>query len=572
MLILSINVLFGQVGYNEEFKLSQTKGSNIHSEVALLSDDKFVLCWKNDRQNIVGQVFNNNFERIGNEFSIMNTWNDWGGFYNFDITSLKNGKIVICWGNKNSIYFSIINEIGEIALNKVLVDSACSNNDGPSVIEMNENNFLVTWTGERSGSYEICGKIYGDSGCIIKDEFYLNSGKKGAQTLQSSAKLKNGNIIICFWDNYEGNRIKYFIINSEGNSITNEYEIEISGYCYAKPKISVISDNRFVLCFVDEKIKINLINSDGNLLDKYYTLPRGAYPQIQSFNDDKIFIVTYDGYDEIIGYFIDINDESINYEEILINDISEGFQYKPNVTTLSDGKILVTWTSAGEIAAKYYLPKEQNHELKETNLITPAYDATLTTTTPYFKWNQAIEDRVNFPWEVYYDLYISKDENFTDPFVVYSITDTSYLLKEELKQQQLYYWKVLANTYYGDSLWSTQANGFYISAEAVSDIKEEPITTTEFSLQQNYPNPFNPSTMISYQLPMNSKVKLVVYNNLGKKVSTLVDENQQVGNYSVNWDATGLSSGIYFYRLVVGNPSTGSGQGYVETKKMIFLK
>jgi hypothetical protein len=86
----------------------------------------------------------------------------------------------------------------------------------------------------------------------------------------------------------------------------------------------------------------------------------------------------------------------------------------------------------------------------------------------------------------------------------------------------------------------------------------------KFSLGQNYPNPFNPTTNIRYDLPKNSFVKLVVFDALGREVSTLVNETLQPGTYSVDWNASEYTSGVYFYRLTTGN--------FVETKKMLMIK
>jgi hypothetical protein len=85
-----------------------------------------------------------------------------------------------------------------------------------------------------------------------------------------------------------------------------------------------------------------------------------------------------------------------------------------------------------------------------------------------------------------------------------------------------------------------------------------------FLLLQNYPNPFNPSTVISYQLSVDSKVSLKVYNVLGKEVTTLVDGEQRAGEHSVNFNANNLTNGVYFYQLNAGN--------FTQTKKMVLLK
>ena len=86
----------------------------------------------------------------------------------------------------------------------------------------------------------------------------------------------------------------------------------------------------------------------------------------------------------------------------------------------------------------------------------------------------------------------------------------------------------------------------------------------EFVLTQNYPNPFNPTTMINYQLPITSYVTITIYNLIGQKVATLVNKRQQAGFYQVEWDASGFTSGLYYYRIEAGN--------YVQTRKMIYLK
>jgi hypothetical protein len=85
-----------------------------------------------------------------------------------------------------------------------------------------------------------------------------------------------------------------------------------------------------------------------------------------------------------------------------------------------------------------------------------------------------------------------------------------------------------------------------------------------FSLSQNYPNPFNPLTVIGYQLPVNTLVTLKVYDILGRLVTTLVEDRQSAGTHSVTFNASNLSSGVYFYRLTAGS--------YVQTKKLMLLK
>lgn len=94
--------------------------------------------------------------------------------------------------------------------------------------------------------------------------------------------------------------------------------------------------------------------------------------------------------------------------------------------------------------------------------------------------------------------------------------------------------------------------------------EEDPSTIREITLLQNYPNPFNPSTAINYAIKRDGSVKLAVYDVLGKLVAIVVDEYRPAGSYSVNFDGSGLPSGVYIYRLEAG--------GYTVSKKFILMK
>ncbi len=91
-----------------------------------------------------------------------------------------------------------------------------------------------------------------------------------------------------------------------------------------------------------------------------------------------------------------------------------------------------------------------------------------------------------------------------------------------------------------------------------------------FNLFQNYPNPFNPTTTIKYSIPQRSIVNITVYNILGKKIITLVNEEKQAGNYEIKFDGSNFPSGVYFYKMQT-NASISSST-FTETKKFILLK
>ena len=93
-----------------------------------------------------------------------------------------------------------------------------------------------------------------------------------------------------------------------------------------------------------------------------------------------------------------------------------------------------------------------------------------------------------------------------------------------------------------------------------------------FDLSQNYPNPFNPATEITFSLSAKVRATLRIYDMLGREIATLLDDEKSPGKYTVKWDAGKNSSGVYFYRLIAGDASTGSARGFVQTRKLMLLK
>jgi photosystem II stability/assembly factor-like uncharacterized protein len=116
---------------------------------------------------------------------------------------------------------------------------------------------------------------------------------------------------------------------------------------------------------------------------------------------------------------------------------------------------------------------------------------------------------------------------------------------------------------YDNKIWAGTNDGLWYKELETTSI--EPIEQpNDFNLKQNYPNPFNPSTKISWQSALSGHQSLKVYDVLGNVITTLVDEERPAGKYDTSFNASGLASGIYFYKLQIGN--------YVETKKMILLR
>lgn len=136
-----------------------------------------------------------------------------------------------------------------------------------------------------------------------------------------------------------------------------------------------------------------------------------------------------------------------------------------------------------------------------------------------------------------------------------SIDLTSYSNQQGLKLA----WQYVGND--GDLI---ALDGIKLLGYTTTDVEDEEAVVSKFELSQNFPNPFNPSTIIKYSIPEASKVSLTIFNLLGEAVSTLVNESKSAGNYTVEFNAADLSSGVYLYKLQAGS--------FVQTHKMILLK
>jgi surface protein len=189
-------------------------------------------------------------------------------------------------------------------------------------------------------------------------------------------------------------------------------------------------------------------------------------------------------------------------------------------------------------------------------LSTPFNEQVNVGTLTEFTWNE-VESSVS------YHLQVSTDEGFSS-FVFDSskVGSTSFTLSEPLNENTTYFWRMksisdneLRNSEWSDTLTFTTG---------VRTSIEDELIPQEYILSQNYPNPFNPSTQIQYALPEATQVTLEVFNSVGQKVMEMVNGQKSAGYHTATFDASGLSSGVYLYKLTT--PS------FSQTNKMLLIK
>lgn len=174
---------------------------------------------------------------------------------------------------------------------------------------------------------------------------------------------------------------------------------------------------------------------------------------------------------------------------------------------------------------------------------------------------------------IMYSYYSNDDSTYTnEPLIAENAPNTinysiSYLLDSTLmKNDYSFYYKIYAVDRGIVPEHSTKPDtGYYVLVyDPTVSVEINDNKIMDYELLQNYPNPFNPTTIIDYSIKAEGNVELVIYDVLGKVVEKLVDERKSVGKYSTQFDATSLSSGIYFYSLRIND--------FIDTKKMLLIK
>ncbi|HLG32605.1 MAG TPA: T9SS type A sorting domain-containing protein, partial [Ignavibacteriaceae bacterium] len=134
------------------------------------------------------------------------------------------------------------------------------------------------------------------------------------------------------------------------------------------------------------------------------------------------------------------------------------------------------------------------------------------------------------------------------------IKDYSYF--DKISEAAVYYYRLKQVDFDGS---------FYYSNTVQIEINAPKV----FILSQNYPNPFNPSTIISFSLPVDSRVTIDLFNTLGEKVDVIVDSDLSIGHHEINFDASSLTNGVYYYKI---NAQGKDGSDFNSTKKMVLMK
>jgi len=464
------------------------------------------------------------------------------------------------------------------------------------------SNFVVLWRDDRDTlGYPFNRRIYYQRFDMNGTPFGINQRvtiENGWIQSNYCLSINRNNILVIGWTEtridsdssffkinfYDSDGVKYLgplLINENKN--INVYGIASANsdnYCYLVLNYAVpgISSKNMYLQKLDlsgNKIGNNtLINDDGMLwLEK-------SKPEI-AMSDNGNFVVVWE--DHRCGYASDIymqrynsQGQKIGVNQKVNQDNDPGAsQGLPDVSCDSIGNYTIVWTDNYQ-TGYYYLIYAQDYDYNG-NMLGNNYRV-----DQGLVWNRfgsRICKRPDGKWIVGWQDYWANGQNWSPYAQRYDSNRTliggNFPITQQLPQIEKRFNDL---TMSGDrviSVWTDYRNGNEdIYCNIISFQKPDSIISfipgsninipNDFSLEQNYPNPFNQLSIINFKCSIGGYVSIVVYDLLGREVKTLVNEYKQPGTYQVSFNAEGLSSGVYFYKMTAGE--------FSETKKMILIR
>jgi hypothetical protein len=457
--------------------------------------------------------------------------------------------------------------------------------DDPSIIVDNDGNFLVFWYDKRQEA-GIYVQKYTSNGSPIDTNIKLD------QALSTNIVSNDNRILIVDRKTTDNQIQQIFGQMCSFDGVLSDSIFQISDDStiikYSTPAVSKLGINNFIVTWQDQRngaydIYARRINENGIALENSFKvnddIGSNSDPCVTSNTSSKFLIAWTDQSHEVSSA---IYAQLYSSEGVAINSnfkisTNTGGEVLRNttVTAIGNDNFVIVWTDYtnkdiyAQIVSGGGALIGTNFQVGAGpgNRSNPPSLASDEAGNFIIAWNDnRNQNWPDDPWEIFAQRFDSDGSTLGS---VFKVTNNINLPFEYEPNIQLFNNKIYTtwperdrfDLGTGVDIWANVLD--WDNPVTIRDNISEPLPV-KFQLHQNYPNPFNPITNISYVLPITCHLELSIYNILGQKVATLVNKRQSAGNYNIEWDASGLVSGVYYYQLQAGD--------FLEVKKMVLLK
>jgi len=489
--------------------------------------------------------------RLSNRFNDMTVQaGDRGNQFLPSISMAPNGDFAVAWmdSSENSAgTYQVLTRGFELSgrpkFPGITVNSQIgSSNQNPDIAIGSEGQFVVVWENHNGyGDFDVKMVGYNADGTEYFGEITVNSVSTGNQTSPAVAIAEDGTFIVVWEDDADNNGKSEILMagfHPDGSKRVSDAQINTqSGGNQNNPDIVMKSDGDGVIVWesdneADDLFQINVVGIDINGAERFSEMTVNAVTSGQhsnpsvDMNTDGSFVVTWeddsDGNEFYEIYVAGFNSNGIKqFGNTTVNAIPGGQQLRSSIAMSEIGDFIVTFQDDNDGNGYYQIFAS---EFNADGLRKTESDFTVNENGGGQQFNPVIA---------------MKDIN-------------SYVILWEDDMNNNNYYEVLARGYDNGETYVT----------AISQATDE--MPRNFELYQNYPNPFNPETIIRYEIPNATNVTLTIYNTVGQIVEHLVNQKQESGSYSVKWNASHYSTGLYFYRIVAGD--------FQQVKQMLLIK
>lgn len=540
------------------------------------NNNNYIFVWDQYAQKL-----DNNFKKIESNYE---TIEDKPNSIALSVNNL--GSTIIYSYNSQQIYGQIFNNNGSEQGAKFIVNDniATSPEYSPTIAVSNSGNFAVSWIDTRNNFDELFYQSFNSEGEKLSENFSTKTKINKRMPLNIISDNENFLMLFESQDLLKFSGYNITLQNTIIDSFVLNHRSSNNG------SIAQNGNDHFIYCSISSINQVHKLNiykysykgiQVGEIIEIIRYADGVRLPSISS-NDNGEFIITWveymwNDYEAIYAqrFDKDTNKVGIPFRVLKVNIGNYELRKtiaSQQVTLDNDGNFYFAWLlhyynlsgTPNIFLTKYSFDNQLQNTVNVCPSGIPVPKQKLAMSTMDLISGKFIllwEDIRNHSSDIYAQLFSPDSLRIGNNFRLSNTSDGNQTNPSVVFENGKIYstWIDSRSEERGIDIWAN-----VLESDYVNSINKKDVIPKEFLLNQNYPNPFNPNTIITYSIPTSETVILTVYDISGSKISTLVNEKQSAGSYKINFNALGLSSGVYYYQIKAGN--------FIKAKKMILLK